>query len=684
MKFLARILKPTTSRAVITLGCLAIAVVIGMTGYEIWRQRTSTVESAERNLRALSLALAHQTERAFHSVQLVVDATAVSVMHGGVPLWDQSAEFHHVLRARIAGTPQIIGLAVVDREGHLVNGAMMHPPAKLEYAEREEFLHHRASPSPALFIGTPRPSPADGSPFIPVSRRLSGADGSFQGIIVAAVDPDYFQQFYSRVLPAEGGAFAMFRSDGTLLARSPANTLAIGKKFSHLAIFKPEAPAHGLGWGPSPMDGAYRILAYNKLSLFPLTINVSLKEDVLLAAWRENAARLVLGAVAAAVVLSAAVTLLARQTRREEAHARALKDSEKRLRFSQFALDHAADMVFWLDADAHVLYANQAAAIRLGYDHDDLVGKPISEVDRHFTTRNWHGHLRRLKRKRYWRFESAHRTHDGEDFPVEVSVNYVAFAGGDFVCAFVRDISDRKGAEAALAEKTARLEASNAELEQFAYVASHDLREPLRMVNSFVTMLERRYADKLDDEGREFIGFAREGAVRMDRLILDLLEYSRVGRIDRPLTPLLLGQTIDLAIKGLGVAIDESSARIEVSDDLPLVMANEEEITRLYLNLIGNALKYHHPDRHPVVRVGARRQGGEIICWVSDNGIGIAPQYFERIFRIFQRLHGRGRYDGTGIGLAICKKIVERHGGRIWIDSTPDQGATFFFTLKAG
>jgi len=684
VKSLARIFHPTTSRAVIFLGGIVIAAVIGMTSYEIWRQRTGTVESAERNLRALSLALSHQTERAFHSVQLVIDATAQSMLRDGVPQWDQSFDFHQVLKARIAGTPQIVGLAVVDSNGALVNGARMFPPAAIDYSGREEFLHHKANPSPAPYVGTPRPSPADGAPIIPVSRRLSGPDGSFQGVIVAAVDPDYFQQIYSRVLPAEGGAFAMFRNDGTLLARSPVNSLAIGKKFANLPIFRPNAPAHGLGWGPSPVDGVHRILAYNRLGLYPLTINVSLKEDVLLAAWRENTARLILGAVAAIFVLSAAVTLLTRQSRREEAQARALKESEKRLRFAQFALDHAADMVFWLDADAHILYANQAAAHRLRYEAEDLIGQPISSVDRHFTSRNWRSHLARLKRKRQWRFESVHRTRDGEHFPAEVSVNHVAFAGGDFVCAFVRDISQRKASEVALAEKTAGLEASNAELEQFAYVASHDLREPLRMVNSFVSMLERRYADKLDDEGREFIGFAREGAVRMDRLILDLLEYSRVGRIDRQLAPYPLDDLVDMAVKGLGVAIDEAKAQVEVAPDLPLVMANEEELVRLYLNLIGNALKYHHPNRNPVVRVGARRQGGEIMCWVSDNGIGIAPQYFERIFRIFQRLHGRGRYEGTGIGLAICKKIVERHGGRIWLDSTPDQGTTFFFTLKAG
>jgi PAS domain S-box-containing protein len=548
----------------------------------------------------------------------------------------------------------------------------------------EYFVHHRTNASGGLFISPPRPLPGGGPIVIPVSRRLSGPDGSFQGVIVAAVDPVYFQQAYGRVLPSEGGASAIFRADGILLARTPAvDAMQLGQNFSRLNMFQPGAPAHGLGWGPSPMDGMTRIVAYHRTEQYPLALSVSLREDVLLADWRENALRLGLAAALASVVIVISVFVLTHQTRREEAHAAALRHSEKRLRFAQFALDHAADMVLWIDCDGLILYANEAAERQYGAGEAPLAGCLVERIDPHFPAALWRRYLARLKQRQQIRFETTNLTADGHRYPAEVSANYVDFDGGDYVCAFVRDISQRKSAEAALAEKTAKLEASNAELEQFAYVASHDLREPLRMVNSFVSLLARRYNDVLDDEGREFIGFAQEGAVRMDRLILDLLEYSRVGRLDRALAAVPMSKIIDHALTGLAVAIVEAKADIEVEAGLPMVRGSEEELVRLFLNLVGNALKYRHADRTPVVRIGWRREGAELLFWVADNGIGIAPQYYERVFRIFQRLHGRGRYEGTGIGLAICKKIVERHGGRIWIDSLPDQGTTFYFTLKA-
>jgi PAS domain S-box-containing protein len=666
------------------LGGLAIAAVLSMTGYEIWRQRVTTLAAAEHNLSALSQALAQQTERAFQSVELVVEATALSVGNAGGVAAAGTEEMHKALRARLSGTPQILGLAIVDADGRVVNSAASFPPLADNRAGREYFAHHRDNSSSAIRISQPWPSPVDGTIIIPVTRRVSGPDGSFQGIIVAGVDPEFFQQSARRILPAEGGASAMFRADGILLARTPpVEAMKLGQDFSRLTIFQPNAPAQGLGWGVSPMDGVMRILAYKRLERYPLIVNISLRREVLLADWRENTIHLALSATLGTLLLTLAVVALVRQSRREEEVAAALRESEQRLRFAQFALDHAADLVFWLDAEARIIYANQAAGSRLGYDPAQLVGNSIDHIDPSLSPRIWPRLLARLKRRGHVRFETAYVTADGSSYPAEVAANCVAFAGGDYVCAFVRDISQRKASELALAEKTAKLEASNAELEQFAYVASHDLREPLRMVSSFVTLLGRRYGDQLNEEAHEFIALAQDGAVRMDRLILDLLEYSRVGRVERAMTALPLGIAFEQAMRGLAVAVAETDAQVEIAPDMPEVIGSLEELTRLAQNLIGNAIKYHHPDRTPVIRVGWRREGNEVVAWIADNGIGIAPQYFERVFRIFQRLHSRERYEGTGIGLAICKKIVDRHGGRIWIDSVPDEGSTFFVSLKA-
>jgi len=225
------------------------------------------------------------------------------------------------------------------------------------------------------------------------------------------------------------------------------------------------------------------------------------------------------------------------------------------------------------------------------------------------------------------------------------------------------------------------LQRSNAELEQFAYVASHDLQEPLRMVGSYTGLLKRRYQGKLDGEADEFIAYAMGGVTRMQALINDLLTYSRAGRGDRPLEETDSGQALARALDSLQAAIADKQAVVS-HGALPVVCANIIQLTQLFQNLIGNALKFCK-DRRPEIRVGAQRQGPEWVFSVQDNGIGIDPQYRERIFLLFQRLHKREEYEGTGIGLAICKKIVEQQGGRIWVESEPGNGSTFKFTLPA-
>ena len=251
------------------------------------------------------------------------------------------------------------------------------------------------------------------------------------------------------------------------------------------------------------------------------------------------------------------------------------------------------------------------------------------------------------------------------------------------LCTIAADQTDQRRAELALRERTAELERSNADLEQFAYVASHDLQEPLRMVASYVTLLSRRYGHILDQDGLDFIGFAREGAERMQRLILDLLDYSRIGRKGSPRTQMAMTTPLQAALGTLGRTISEAGARIDVPAPLPTVFGSTSELTRLWQNLIGNAIKYAHPDRPPVVSISAVRDGENWLFSVADNGIGIDPQYADRIFLIFQRLHARDQYPGSGIGLAICHKIVTQHGGRIWLEPC-ENGALFRFLLPAG
>jgi PAS domain S-box-containing protein len=242
------------------------------------------------------------------------------------------------------------------------------------------------------------------------------------------------------------------------------------------------------------------------------------------------------------------------------------------------------------------------------------------------------------------------------------------------------DITQRKTVENELVITMDKLKQSNAELEQFAYVASHDLQEPLRMVASYVQLLERRYKGKLDSDADEFINYAVDGANRMRGLIDDLLTYSRVSRLGKPFEPVDLEATMEIVLSNLQASIRDANAVI-THDKLPNIIADSGQLAQLFQNLIGNAIKFHGKEP-PHIHVSVKSQETEYLFSVKDNGIGIDPQYFDRLFKIFQRLHTKQEYPGSGIGLVICKKIVERHGGRIWLESQVGKGSTVYFTLK--
>jgi light-regulated signal transduction histidine kinase (bacteriophytochrome) len=249
------------------------------------------------------------------------------------------------------------------------------------------------------------------------------------------------------------------------------------------------------------------------------------------------------------------------------------------------------------------------------------------------------------------------------------------------------DITERKhavdalaGAHEELASQAEELARSNRELEQFAYIASHDLQEPLRMIASYLELLADRYKGRLDEKADKFINYAVDGATRMKILIDDLLGYSRVTTKARPTELIDVGAALDEATNNLGKAIEEKGA-VVAHATLPTVIANKTHVVQVFQNLMSNALKFC--DGTPTLHVWAERNEQGWVVAVRDNGIGIAPEHSERIFQIFQRLHGRDKYAGTGMGLAICKKIVEQYGGRIWVESQPGKGSTFFFTLPA-
>jgi PAS domain S-box-containing protein len=374
---------------------------------------------------------------------------------------------------------------------------------------------------------------------------------------------------------------------------------------------------------------------------------------------------------------------LADEVKRQTANLQSSEDKYK-------TLFYKSPLAKWI-YDEHTLRfleVNDAAVRMYGYTLEEFQQmtladiRPPSEVPKLMEDIDFVRRDPAASMESQWR----HTKKNGELIDVQVSAHFINYEGKKARVVAITDVTERIRNEgqlnklnADLAKRAGELAASNAELERFAYIASHDLQEPLRMVSSFLQLLQKKYKGQLDEKADQYIHYAVDGAERMKALIMDLLEYSRAGSsketFGRVETETIVKEVGDIFREKVIAA----RAQVDISS-LPVVWGDKVQLLQLFQNLLSNALKYH-ADRTPVIRIRAREEPG---CWlfsVEDNGIGIDPQFFDKIFIIFQRLHNKNDYSGTGIGLAICKKIVERHGGRIWVESSPDQGSTFYFTI---
>lgn len=361
-----------------------------------------------------------------------------------------------------------------------------------------------------------------------------------------------------------------------------------------------------------------------------------------------------------------------------------LKASEEKFRA---CFEGASQPILGIAKDGRILMVNLRTEQMFGYSREEMLGQQVAML---YPERRASGYLDRIERaftdatigtEEDPNGERAFRRKDGSEFPYTAGVSHVNLPEGPILFGMINDITESKKAADELKHVNRELRRSYTELEQFAHVASHDLQEPLRMVTSYLQLIERRYNDRLDDDGREFIHFAVDGAKRMKALIKDLLEFSRTGTNSANHQIVEAGLLLDNALANLKTAIEESKAQIAV-DPLPTIAVDPVLFTQVFQNLIANAIKFQK-DTAPQVYISAQRQGRDWIFSVKDNGIGIEPHHRDRIFRIFERLHNSEQYSGSGIGLAITRKIVERHGGRIWVESQPGTGSTFHFSISA-
>lgn len=359
------------------------------------------------------------------------------------------------------------------------------------------------------------------------------------------------------------------------------------------------------------------------------------------------------------------------------------KLAEEKIRKLSYAVEQSPSAVVITDVNGNIEYVNQRFSRLTGYTAEEVIGQNPRILKSDNTRPETHKALwETIMSGKEWHGIFCNKKKSGELFWESTSISPVRDPGGTIThyVALKEDITDKKLADEKLEYMMADIQRSNKELEQFAYVASHDLQEPLRMVSSYMQLLQRRYKDKLDNDANDFINYAVDGSKRMQELIRDLLAYSRVGsRPGKELEPIDTETVLDHAIRNLGVSIKESGAVI-THGSMPTMFADGLQITQLFQNLISNAIKYCN-EVPPRIHISAEQNKKAVTFSVSDNGIGIDPQYYERIFTIFQRLHSREKYSGTGIGLAICKKIVERHNGKIWVESLPGEGSTFYFTI---
>jgi PAS domain S-box-containing protein len=371
-----------------------------------------------------------------------------------------------------------------------------------------------------------------------------------------------------------------------------------------------------------------------------------------------------------------------------------LRHSEK---MTRLILDNAYDAFWAIDSAGEIIGWNNMAEATFGWTRSEVIGKTLAEtlivpryLDQHLQLMDemlTTGTSRILNRRaEIWMMTKA-----GTEVPVELVVFKVELGGSRTFCAFAHDITERKELaerthqlneelERRVQERTAELVRSNAELQQFAKIASHDLQEPLRSIEGYATLLAKRYKGKIDQDADEFLGFILDGVHRMVDLIQGVLTHSRIGSTDlKPVESVNLSDAMNTVLANLSALIAENNAKV-LYENLPIVVANKSEMLQLFQNLVGNAIKYRG-ERDPVIKITAEENVHEWVFSVEDNGIGIDSKYSEKIFDMFARLHGKTQYSGTGIGLAICKKIVETHGGRIWVQSEPGHGSIFLFTL---
>ena len=596
----------------------------------------------------------------------------------------------HLLQAmqsRKLPSPEILALMLLNEEGQLK--AFSRPNENPDLSDRNYFTWHRDHPhSGQMFLSKPLVSRnQQGVPFVALSQALSNSQGEFQGVLAMAIDLKALAQDLRGLVSEGGHATVLAHQEGEIYFRMPwiEGTSTQGTS-PIIAQHQGRLETSHLTRLTSPFDGKSRLVAYGKVANWPLVafISENLEEtEASIQAYQEEQRWRWGLAFTLASLLFLGLALLIHQRQKTLLQ---LSEKEERYRLAKDAanlgvwdLEVKTGRLTW-DTQTWQQLGYQEPAFPMGYQawldaiHPDDLPEVIAITSEKIASREpFTLEYRGKTAQGGWQWIQGR----GQAVAWDEQGEPLRVLGTSQV------IQAQKDTEQKLEEQATALKVSNEELEQFAYVASHDLRQPLRMISSYVELLKRRLKGQLDEDTQVFMNYIAEGSARMDSMLVSLLEYSRVGRYGEPITNLDSRKLVEEALTYLQPQIKEAQGEIQITGSWPAdLQASRNEIVRLFQNLINNALKYQPEGQLPEVTLTAEDSGEHWLFKIQDNGIGVDPEQQNRLFKVFQRLHTRQEYEGTGIGLAICRKIVERHKGEIWLHSEgKGQGSCFCFTL---
>jgi PAS domain S-box-containing protein len=671
--------------------------VFGLVGYSLQQSHVEFEQRAELTAQNLAQMLAHDIGREFEKIDVILlaasDEIEQQMARGSVDGRALNA-FLARLQRRV---PEIISMRTLDASGVVAHGPGVDPKARPNNSDREYFTRQRDDPGAGMVVARPVLARIDRKWVIVASRALHRPDGSFAGVVYANIALEHLARDFSTLDVGQHGSVSLRDAGLRIYARHPApkepeKVLGQRLEVPELQALVDSGRDASTYVSKRTVDGVERRFAVHKVPGYPLYAVVGRATGEYMAPWRAQAAKIL--ALTGFFSLTGLLLswLIHRIWRRQQAVTLELAREEEKF---HTVADYTYDWEYWEGAGGEILFMTPSCERVTGYTQAEFAADP------ELLLRIVHPDDQpRMQRHRH---DVAHKDEAAVDFRIvrkDGEIRWIAHGcrsvfrrDGQFMGRRVsnHDISERKADEAAIsrlnaeleqrvAQRTAELETAIFDLENFNYSASHDLRIPLRAIDGFSKILLDEHAHQLDDEGMRLLQVVRDNAKKMAQYIDDMLAFSRTGRKALTQAEVNMAGLVREVLEELKPAMAGREFKLDIHS-LPHTIADRSMLRQVFLNLLSNAIKFSSPKHDPSIQVGASIKGAEIIYYVKDNGVGFDMRYADKLFGVFQRLHGVAEFEGAGIGLAIVKRIVTRLGGRVWAEGKVNEGATFYFAL---